>query len=76
MAQITIYLEPEIASKARREAKAKNTSLSKWISELIRECTADAWPESVKQLAGAWSDFPTTTEIRKDLGNDVPREDL
>ena len=76
MAQVTIYLEPEVAEKARKEAKANRTSLSKWIADLIRERTDDSWPESVKKLAGAWADFPTAEELRNPLGEDIPREDI
>jgi hypothetical protein len=77
MAQVTIYLDPEVAEKARRAARSNKLSLSKWISELIRERTRDSWPDSVRSLAGAWSaDCPAAEEMRRSLGRDVPREEL
>lgn len=74
MGQVTIYLDAEVEAKMRAAAKAMNTSLSQWIANAIREKTADVWPESVKELAGAWSDFPEIEEIRSGVGEDVPRE--
>ncbi|GEM_PF-849969 len=32
------------------------------------------WPSVIRDLAGAWSDLPTAEEIRKSLGEDLPRE--
>ena len=76
MAQVTIYVDPGTIAKARVEAKRKNMSLSRWITELIRQRTEDAWPDSVKRMAGAWSDFPLAEELREGLGSDSSREDL
>jgi hypothetical protein len=32
------------------------------------------WPSAIRDLAGAWTDLPTAEEIRKSLGEDLPRE--
>jgi hypothetical protein len=32
------------------------------------------WPSAIRDLAGAWTDLPMAEEIRKDLGEDLPRE--
>lgn len=32
------------------------------------------WPSAIRDLAGAWADLPTAEEIRKSLGEDLPRE--
>jgi len=45
-------------------------------ADQTREKPVSSWPESVKELAGAWPDFPTAEEIRSGLGEDVPREPL
>ena len=76
MGQVTIYLEAEVEAKMRSAAKAMNTSLSQWVANIIKEKTAESWPESVKDLAGAWSDFPEPEEIRSSLGEDATRETL
>jgi len=76
MGQVTIYLDTELEAKMREITKSKRMSQSKWIANLIKEKIADEWPESVKQLAGAWGDLPSAEEIRRTLGEDGIREDL
>ena len=56
--------------------KKSGVSKSKWIAELIREKTADTWPQSVKELAGSWNDFPSVEDIRENLGDDIRRETI
>ena len=74
MGQVTIYLDAEVEAKMRSAAKARNTSLSQWVANIIKEKTTESWPESVKNLAGAWSDFPNPEELRASMGEDAPRE--
>ena len=74
MGQVTIYLDPETERKMQAMVKQSGLSKSKWIANLIRENTADVWPKTIKQLAGAWKDLPTADEIRKGLGQDLERE--
>lgn len=76
MGQVTIYLDAETEEKMRRVAEASGLSQSKWIAELIRHSVADQWQDSVKQLAGAWSDFPTVDELRTNTTIDIPREPI
>lgn len=74
MAQITIYIEPDLEAKMRAAAKADNLSQSKWVSNMIREKLQNEWPASVQVLAGAWADLPDAAEIRVTMGSDVERE--
>jgi hypothetical protein len=76
MGQVTIYLDTELEAKMREITKSMHISQSKWVAELIKEKIADEWPESVKNLAGAWGDFPSAEEIRGTLEEDSMREDL
>ena len=76
MGQVTIYLEDEIERKMRAAAKTMNMPQSKWIAGVIKEKLIDEWPDSVKELAGAWSDFPSLEEIRDTETSDAPREEL
>lgn len=57
-------------------AKSSGLSVSRWVAELIREKTAEEWPEIVRSLAGAWKDLPSAEELREDSPGDVPREPL
>ena len=76
MGQVTIYLDKETEVKLSNIVKKSGISKSKWIATLIREKTADTWPESIHNMAGAWNDFPNAEEIRKDMGADIEREPL
>jgi hypothetical protein len=76
MGQVTIYLEDEIEAKMEEAAKKAHLSKSKWISRLIDAEVSNKWPNSIKELAGSWDDFPSLDEIRKGLGQDIGREDL
>jgi len=76
MGIITISLDDKVEAEIRLAAKSVNLSLNQWITNLISEHSQDQWPESVKQLAGAWNDFPTLKEIRDSQIKDVLRERL
>ncbi len=76
MGQVTIYLDPTIEKKLRQSAKSTNLSLSKWISNIIAEKISVQWPEEIKNLAGAWKDFPSIEDIRSSHSEDVNREKL
>jgi len=76
MGQVTIQLDDELESKMRTSAKAMHLSQSKWIANLIKEKVIDEWPESVKNPAGSWKDFPIAEEIRETMGKDIIREQL
>jgi hypothetical protein len=64
MGQITIYLDDETSALVKAGVKASGVSQSQWIAEAVRQRARGEWPASVRALAGAWPDFPTTEEIR------------
>jgi hypothetical protein len=74
MGQVTLYLDTETEARMREAAKAAGISQSRWLADLIRERTANEWPQSVVDLAGAWADMPTAEELRQSQGEDAPRE--
>jgi hypothetical protein len=74
MGQITLYLDDDTESRVKRAARAARLSVSRWVSNLIREKTASEWPDAVREMAGSWPDLPTAEELRKKLPEDVPRE--
>ncbi|MGB7758821.1 MAG: hypothetical protein WBL61_03275 [Bryobacteraceae bacterium] len=76
MSQITIYLPDDVEKLARKAAKAKRSSVSRWIAEQVVSHLEDAWPEGVLNAAGAIPDFPSLKEIRKGYGRDARRESL
>jgi hypothetical protein len=58
MAQVVLDLDLETATKMQQSAEREGLSQSEWVTRLIKARLASAWPDSVKQLAGAWPDFP------------------
>jgi hypothetical protein len=76
MGQVTLYLDAETEARMKEAAKAEGISQSRWLADLIRERTAREWPPSVAALAGAWTDLPTVEELRKGMGEDIPREPI
>jgi len=76
MAQVTIYLDRETEQAMKDAVQASGLSKSKWLAGLIHEKTAQEWPVSVLNLAGAWADFPEVEELRAGMGEDIPREPI
>ncbi len=77
MGQGTIYLDDESEKRLKSAAKAAGIPVSRWVAQIVREKTRTVWPESVRQLAGAWSDdFPELEDIRRNEREDSTRETL
>ena len=76
MAQITIYLADEIEAEARRTAKAKGTSVGRWIAEQVAEKVRNTWPPEVLAAIGSFPDFSEQAELRSGYGADASREPL
>ena len=74
MGQVTIYLDDETERKMIANAKVMNLSKSRWIANVIKEKLVDDWPDTVRELAGSWGDFPSLHELRASSGTDTDRE--
>lgn len=76
MGQVTIYIDEQTEKKLQHLVEKSGISKSKWIAQLIEQKSATTWPAGIIELAGAWKDFPVAEEIRKGIGEDVPREPI
>lgn len=76
MAQLTLYLDQETVGKMRQAAESEGLSQSQWVARLIKARLESKWPQAVRELAGAWSEFPEVDELRRTSGEDVAREPL
>lgn len=76
MGQITIYLDDESERSLRSAAEAAGIPVSRWVAALIREKTRSQWPDSVREMAGSWSDFPEPETLRDSSADDTGREEL
>ena len=50
MAQVTVYLPQDVLDAARKLAKEQNSSLSAWLSGLVRRESVSEWPKSLVDL--------------------------
>ncbi|WP_295719113.1 CopG family transcriptional regulator [uncultured Halovibrio sp.] len=76
MGQVTIYLDDETEKKMIENARVMKLSKSKWIAGVIQEKLVDQWPDTVRELPGSWSDFPSLEELRVGESADTEREAL
>jgi post-segregation antitoxin (ccd killing protein) len=76
MTEITVFLDNELEDKAKAAAAELGISLDVWITETIREKTADRWPPEVFALAGSWPDFPDIETLRAECRDNISRETL
>lgn len=74
MGQVTIYLDKETEQRLKSAAAAAKMPVSRWVAALVRDKTRTRWPDSVRELPGAWSEFPQAEELRREAAADVPRE--
>ncbi len=73
MAQIVLTLDDEVLEQVLHQAKAENLSSTSWLDKLIKQRVGmlnqpnkanNQWSSDVKELAGAWQDFPSLEDIR------------
>jgi hypothetical protein len=64
MARVTIYLDDAAERRVRAAARKSRVSVSRWVADLVESRTRTDWPPEVRQLAGAWPDFPDLHGIR------------
>ena len=77
MPQQTIYLDSATEKRAKKAARAAGVPVSRWIAALIKDRTQTEWPPDVTRLAGAWSDFPSLSALRRrNQTRDIKREKL
>jgi predicted transcriptional regulator len=84
VAQVTIYLNDELAKRMSTTARARKLSRSAWIAEAIEDKLADEWPAGIRELAGSWREGVDRDEVAISdssgqdpaSAQDVPRETL
>ena len=50
MAQVTVYLPQDVLDTARKLASEQDSSLSAWLSSLVRRESISEWPEGLVDL--------------------------
>lgn len=59
MPQLHLYVPEELASEITRRAQAQGVSVSRFLSELVRQEVATGWPEAFfEEVLGGWQGEP------------------
>ena len=74
MTQLVLELDTETALKVQEAAERAGLTRDEWLVKLIEGQVGGRWPDPVKQLSGAWPDFPEVKSLREQQQEDVPRE--
>jgi len=76
MPQISLYIDADILNKIEAAAKIDNKSISKWVSEKLRESFENNWPTNYKNLFGCIDDDTFNVENTQVFSTDAKRESL
>ena len=76
MPQLSLYIDEETLTKIEVAAKINNTSISKWVSDKLKESLTNSWPENYQSLFGAIDDDSFTVKKAEDFSGDLERESL
>jgi hypothetical protein len=76
MPQLSLYIDEETLSKIETAAKINKTSISKWVSERLKESLANSWPENYESLFGSVDDDSFIVEKCKSFSGDLERVEL
>lgn len=67
MAQVTIYLQDETASRVDRAARREGLSRSAWVKRAVESQLAGRLPESFFSVLGTWEDDRDPRRILADI---------
>jgi hypothetical protein len=76
MPQLSLYIDDETLAKIETAAKINQTSISKWVSERLKESLANSWPENYGSLFGSVDDDSFIVEKHNSFSDDSEREKL
>lgn len=76
MPQLSLYIDEETLSKIETAAKINKTSISKWVSERLKESLSNSWPENYGSLFGSVDDDSFIVQERRSFSDDSEREKL
>lgn len=76
MPQLSLYIDDETLKKIETAAKISNTSISRWVTERLKESLANTWPENYESLFGSVEDDSFVNEKQKSFADDSEREKL
>lgn len=78
MPQLSLYIDAETLAKIEAAAKIKNTSVSKWVTERLKEDLSYSWPSNYESIFGSIQDesFDVVPAENFAFMQDIERETL
>lgn len=76
MPQLSLYVDDDTLRKIEAGAKISETSISKFVSSVIKDYFSKSWPEGYKNLFGSITDDSFNIPDEIDLNLDANREEL
>lgn len=76
MPQLSLYIDADILAKIETAAKINNVSVSKWVSDRLKESLSNKWPDNYHSLFGSVKDDTFNIDKIKDYHQDLKREEL
>lgn len=76
MPQLSLYLDEDILKKIETVAKMNDISLSKYVSDTLKEYFSNNWPKGFSDVFGSISDDSFIRHEIIDFSSDVKRETL
>lgn len=76
MPQLSLDIDAETLAEIETAAKINKTSISKWVTERLKESLTMNWPENYGNLFGSITDETFNSEKIKDFQFDRERERL
>lgn len=73
MAQVTIYLDAEVARRVAGAAETSGVSVSSWVRGTLEAALGTQWPAKYFELFGALADSDIQRPPQPAPGIDVPR---
>ena len=76
MSQISLYLDDDIHRELVTRAKLNNTSVSKFVSSVLKTFFSSGWPDGFHNTFGSITDETFIGRDEQDWSLDAPREGL
>jgi len=54
--------------RLKSAAAAAKVPVSRWVATLVKDKTRVCWPDAVRNLRGALSNFPQLDDLRREFG--------
>jgi len=76
MPQLSLYIDEDTLQKIELRAKMQKTSISKYVTGMMKEHFSKGWPDGFESVFGSVTDESFTKPEQTDFSLDTERESL